>query len=346
MAVGRARLLLLSLAATPFVVCVTHAPRQTIPLVRRTFLTGTTPTVDRSHNPAAALLLSKEVGRVTMLWMEPNGVGLYNGLARADPSAKVTRFETMVALGFIPIVTLNPWTVAPGRGIVRNDGSGSADFRDTGFRQRMCDEASRIARRFRPRYFSIGNEVNSVYEQLGAERFAELAALEKDLHRVVKKESPATKVVVVLSYSQLVDVQGEPRFRLVSALRGSYDVLGLTTYPWKRYARPAEMPQNYYSRVTAFTDAPIGFTEIGWSSDERQGGSDEEQVEFLVRFLELTRGMKLEFVNWAFLHDLPESAVTGFVVQRSHLGLGLRRYDGTPKPVWSLFRSLAAMPGP
>lgn len=75
-----------------------------------------------------------------------------------------------------------------------------------------------------------------------------------------------------------------------------------------------------------------------------KGGSEDEQVEFLMRFLELTKGLRLEFVNWAFLHDLPESSVTGFVVQRTHLGLGLRNYDGTPKKVWEYFRALDDLP--
>lgn len=65
-----------------------------------------------------------------------------------------------------------------------------------------------------------------------------------------------------------------------------------------------------------------------------------------MRFLELTKGLRLEFVNWAFLHDLPEASVTGLVVQRSHLGLGLRRYDGSPKMVWEYFRALSGLKGP
>ena len=69
-------------------------------------------------------------------------------------------------------------------------------------------------------------------------------------------------------------------------------------------------------------------------------------MEYLLRFLEITKGMKLEFVNWAFLHDLPESSITGFIVQRTHLGLGLRRYDGSPKKVWAYFRTLSQLRGP
>ncbi len=321
-------------------------PKVLLPVATREFLTGTTPTVDQKHNPAAAYLLARQVGRVSMLWVTPNGLGLYEKLTKQNPVAKTTNYEQVRQMGLIPLVTLNPWTVQPGKGVVRNDGSGNNDFSDTQFAERMCNEARQIATRFRPEYFSIGNELNSVYEWLGGPAFDALAVLEKRLYSAVKQASPATKVVVVLSYSQLVDLPGPPRLHLIEKLSDSYDVLGITSYPWKKYATPKELPGDYYSRLASYTSKPIGFTEIAWSSDRAQGGSEDEQVEYLVRFLELTKGMRLEFVNWAFLHDLPESSVTGFVVQRTHLGLGLRNYGGSPKRVWEYFQALGALPGP
>jgi len=317
-----------------------------LPISVRTFRTGATPSVDRTKNPAAAYGLSKQVGTVTMLWVTPNGIGLYDKLSQQNPVAKKTTYEAICDMGLLPVVTLNPWTVRPGKGVVRNDGSASRDFAEPQFVQRMCDEARQVAGCFRPEYFSIGNEVNSVYEWLGEQAFDDLAALEKKLYAAVKKASPATKVLVVVSYSQLVDLPGPPRFHLVEKLAGSYDVLGVTTYPWKKYPTPKDMPADYYSRIAKFTKAPLGFTEVAWSSDPAQGGSEDEQVEFLLRFLELTKDLRLEFVNWAFLHDLPESSVTGFVVQRTHLGLGLRNYDGSPKKVWDYFQALSRLKGP
>lgn len=317
-----------------------------LPIATRTFRTGTTPTADSTKNPAAAYVLSKQVGKVSMFWVSPKGIGLYKKLSQENLVAKKTTYEAICGMGLVPVVNLNPWTVRPGKGVVRNDGSASADFADPQFADGLCSEARQVASRFRPEYFSIGNEVNSVYEWLGARAFGDLAALEHKLYAAVKSASPDTKVLVVVSYSQLVDLPGGPRFHLVEKLAGSYDILGVTTYPWKNYARPQDLPADYYARLARHTKTPLGFTEIAWSSDPTQGGSEEEQVEFLVRFLELTKGLRLEFVNWAFLHDLPEASVTGLVVQRSHLGLGLRRYDGSPKMVWEYFRALAGLKGP
>jgi hypothetical protein len=317
-----------------------------LPITTRGFLTGTTPTVDRTLNPAASYALSRQVGKLTMYWVTPNGIGLYDKLARQNPVAKKTNYEVIRAIGLVPILNLNPWTVQPGKGVVRNDASGSGDFADARFAGQICEEAGKIAARFRPEYFAIGNEINSVYETLGQQAFGDLAALEKKLYGAVKEASPATKVMVVLSYSQLVDLAGPPRFFLIEKLAGCYDVLGITTYPWKKFATPKDLPLDSYRRLERYTAKPIGLTEIAWSSDTAQGGSEQEQAEYLLRFLELTKGMKLELVNWAFLHDLPESSVTGFVVQRTHLGLGLRRYDGSPKKVWDCFRALSLLPQP
>ena len=317
-----------------------------LPIATRAFRTGTTPSVDRTKNPAAAYVLSKQVGALVMLWVTPNGVGLYEKLSQTNPVAKKTNYEAICDMGLIPVVNLNPWTVRPAKGVVRNDGSASRDFADPQFIQRLGDEARQVAARFRPQYFSIGNEVNTVYEWLGEKAFDDLAALEKKVYQTVKAASPATKVLVVVSYSQLVDLTGPPRFHLIDKLAGAYDVLGITTYPWKKYATPKDIPPDYYVRLASYTKAPLAFTEIAWSSDPSQGGSEDEQAEFLLRFLELTKGMRLEFVNWAFLHDLPESSVTGFVVQRTHLGLGLRNYDGSPKKVWGYFQALARLKGP
>jgi len=324
----------------------TAPPGQQLPIARRSFLLGVTPTADRSRDVGAALQLARSCAEVVMHWVTPNGAGLLEAMDRRPAPGLPAPFDAIRSVGLEPVANLNPWTVAPGKGIVRNDGSGSADFGDPGFRRRMCQEAATVARRFRPRYFCIGNEVNSLYEMLGAEAFDRFMDVEHAIYRAVKHASPETRVLIVVSWSQLVDLPGGPRLHLLPRLEGACDIIGVTSYPWRRYETPADLPPKYYLRLRERTRHPVAFTEIGWSSDTTQGGSEQEQVEFLERFLELTRTLQPEFVNWAFLHDLPSSSVDGMVVQRSHLGLGLRRYDGSPKPVWRAFEALCRLPGP
>jgi hypothetical protein len=77
-----------------------------------------------------------------------------------------------------------------------------------------------------------------------------------------------------------------------------------TTYPELIYADPAQIPEAYYSELSSkgnFT-IPVAFTEIGWTG---VGASQELlQALFIDNFFQRTSGMNMEFVSWAFMHDL------------------------------------------
>jgi hypothetical protein len=92
-------------------------------------------------------------------------------------------------------------------------------------------------------------------------------------------------------------------------------------------------------------DKPIVFSEIGWTSSELlRGGSEQEQVEFLLWFLEHTKDMPLEIVSWLCLHDLrtveeetnPNAMPNDFV--------GLKYKNGTEKEIWTYWQTLYAIP--
>ncbi len=60
----------------------------------------------------------------------------------------------------------------------------------------------------------------------------------------------------MLSHSQLVDLPGAPRFFLIDKLAGSYDVLGITPYPCKKYATPKELPFDLSHQVVRILGYP------------------------------------------------------------------------------------------
>lgn len=75
------------------------------------------------------------------------------------------------------------------------------------------------------------------------------------------------------------------------------DLIGLTTYPWKHYDNLESITSDYYFKLKQYTSKPVVFTEIGWISSQKKGSTEEEQARFLVKFLELTKGMDIEMVN-------------------------------------------------
>jgi hypothetical protein len=87
---------------------------------------------------------------------------------------------------------------------------------------------------------------------------------------------------------------------------------------------------DYYKWIRPrFGDAPIVFTEIGWSSAFTNGYLN--QVWFLNLLPSLLGSVRPANVIWALQHDVSNY----FPDEISSLNyLGLRANDGTPKPAW------------
>jgi hypothetical protein len=119
--------------------------------------------------------------------------------------------------------------------------------------------------------------------------------------------------------------------------------LAFTTYPEFVYGDPASIPEDYYSSiVTSVPDSlktkPLAFVELGWSDRDGSASSQRAQTDFLSRFLTLTRGLDVEYVNWVFLHDEHRQPLN------PKLRVGLKDYDGHARPIWDAWRSLVGRP--
>jgi hypothetical protein len=99
-----------------------------------------------------------------------------------------------------------------------------------------------------------------------------VAALYKRLYQEVKKVSPQTKVFVSFQwdYFQIMANREPKRIsehrKLIEIFRPELDVVAFTSYPGDRYKTPADVPANYYERISEYikpTDE-IHFMEIGW----------------------------------------------------------------------------------
>ncbi|UCD03352.1 MAG: glycosyl hydrolase 53 family protein [Candidatus Aenigmatarchaeota archaeon] len=274
-----------------------------------------------------------DIAEVTMIWTGKN-IG-------QNEQLKKSRVVTAVRVyGLKPVLTLNFATIKEVEGaglkyVIDSPTGVKADISDQGFRSLWIQEARELARDVKPEYFSLGNEVND-YFYLNPDDLEPYLTLLEEAYAAIKMESPDTKVMVVLSFTHLID---NNQWFLFEKFNDKVDIIGLTTYPWKHYDSPDDIPADYYSRITKYTNRPIAFTEIGWPSD-----NEKMQAEFLLRFVELTKDMNIEMVNWLFLHDAELTGIVGSVTDPKTGTIALKNSDGTKKEIYYLWLDLKELP--
>lgn len=272
---------------------------------------------------------------VTMLWQSKQGIGQCELLKnnRAVEGARNFGIEPVITLGFATIKQV------PGKGlayVIDAPEGVNASLSDPEFRKKWVEEAGCIAAEFKPEYLSLGNEIND-YFYMHPDELENYMTLYDEAYAAVKKQSPDTKVFAVLSYDHLVDNE---QWSILEELDKRSDIIGLTTYPWKRFETPGAMDEEYYSQITKHSETPIVFTEIGWISSGEAGGTEKEQAAFLRRFFEITDEMNVEMVNWLFLHDAELSGFAGAITAEETGTIALKRMDGTEKPVYDVWVSM------
>ncbi|MCX7886150.1 MAG: arabinogalactan endo-1,4-beta-galactosidase [Verrucomicrobiae bacterium] len=248
-----------------------------------------------------------------------------------------------------PLFNVNFWTIVPERGkglvlklVVPPDLPASITLADAAFRSRWLEHVTRVAREFQPPYFSLGNEVDSFYHYGPSQQrdFDHYVSLVAESYDAVKAVSPRTQVMVVFRYEEMAAKKGYDLLRKFDA--NKLDLFGFTTYPdLQKFAGPSAIPPDYYRPILdRIGQKPAAFTEIGWATVPGDPKGETHQAEFLRWFLKETARLNLAMVMWPFLHDLasPEKKA-----KRSSY-LGLRDYYGRPKPAWSLWQQLAALP--
>jgi hypothetical protein len=273
-----------------------------------------------------------ELGEVTMVWTDPNCIGQC-GKLRQNRVVEAVRNN-----GMEPILTLSFATITEVRGeglqyTVCWPNHEDAGLDDPAFREAWVAESRFLAEEFQPGYFSLGNEVND-YFYLHPEDLDSYLSLYDEAYSEIKKVSPDTKVFVVFSYTHLVE---NGQWELIEKFNVRSDLIGLTTYPWKQYETPEEIPQDYYLRIMEYTDKPIAFTEIGWPSTN----SESEQAEFLGVFLERTDGMDIEMINWLFLHEITLEGTLSSITEEETQSIALKAKDGAEKQIYAKWKELS-----
>ena len=261
-------------------------------------------------------------------WADPKGIeGAIPGVVKAA-------FATGTTYGFMPVVGLGFARDVSGGGV-----ASTVDWSNAAQVSHAVEAAVAVARTYRPGFLGLGIEVNRLYESDPAGFDAFVAGYEQ-MYDQVKAASPGTLVFPVFQLEMtrgkayLMGGKRNPEWDLLARFADRMDAAAFTTYPFFDAQSPADLPDDYFSVITAHTDKPIVFTEIGWPSaplanapKSGYGGTPEEQSAFVSRFFELTGGLDVRAALWSFPDDLnadyPNTAMRN---------LSLRTNDGTAKP--------------
>jgi hypothetical protein len=196
-----------------------------------------------------------------------------------------------------------------------------------------------ICTTYHPRYLGLAVEVNSYYLKHAAD-FNRFVVFYKELYDLIKAAYPDTKVFVTFQLEMMKGLGDtawgfavDPHWEVLDLFGDKLDLAVFTTYPEVEYGSPDDLPDDYYAEIKQHTSKKIAFSEIGWSCDQN---TEAIQSRFISRFLQLTHNLNLEFVNWIYMHDLPEGGFLSTV--------GLRYTDGTAKTGWYQWKALKTRP--
>jgi hypothetical protein len=338
--------------ANVFTVEKVKADGVSLPITSRNFLMGVTPSFKLNGTLEEVYGTAGSVADVMNLWFV--NVPWYNTTEQLAKPQTQGLLGLINSSGLTPIFQLNFWTVEGGKVVLQIPSYMNSTTTNLGtpeLRQLWIEQAVNVSRDYHPKYFCIGNEIDTYYWNGSQGDFDNYVSLVGETYDGVKAVSPDTKVFVVFRLDTIDAYDGW--FLIEKFDKNKIDLFGFTSYPYMLgypgaalYETPADMPSDYYTRIMNYTgDKPIVFSEIGWTSSESlRGGSEQEQVDFLLWFLENTKNMPLEVVSWLFVYDLrtveeeanPNAMPSDFV--------GLRYKNGTEKAIWSYWQTLYAIP--
>jgi hypothetical protein len=189
-----------------------------------------------------------------------------------------------------------------------------------------------------PRYLGLGVEIDSQWRlrPQDFDRFAELFAA---VAAAVDEVSPDTEMFTSFQLERISGMLGglfggvnDPELALWTLIDRfpDADIIAFTTYPGLVFTDPAEIPEDYYSRLNDYAGGRrIAFTEMGWQSAGQYGaysGSEAKQLAFVTRFHELIEDADVAFYIWSFLYDQQ--------VQGPFASMGLVDRALRPKEAW------------
>lgn len=185
--------------------------------------------------------------------------------------------------------------------------------------QRYLDSIAGFLEEYDIPYFSMGVEVNILYEH-STDEYNQFVQFYSKVAETVKTTSPDTQLIVVFQLERIKGLKGglfggindtnQNNWNLINDFPEA-DIIGFTTYPYLIYSTPSEIPSNYYSEILDYVDETkkIAFLEVGWPWKIDLAGwesSETEQLQFIQLFSNQIQSLSPELIVWPFLFDQEE----------------------------------------
>lgn len=238
-----------------------------------------------------------------------------------------------------------------------------ASFEDPDVRAAFTNHALWLVRTFQPRYLGLASEINTYMDAHPGDA-PHYISLYGEVYDLVKAEAPETQVFVTFQWEDLNNLwefaaEGRQAYQTnwdqVQAFEPRLDLWVISSYPFAAFPSATAIPVEYYTPLLARTDKPLAVAEGGHPSlpNPPFPGSPEDQVAYLNAIQEQLGGERLAFWVYLLLNDFDMRSYTD-AMRAQGLGdgdiqtlgmfasVGLREFDGTPKPalqVWDSFRA-------
>ncbi|GAB4415386.1 MAG: hypothetical protein Kow002_00390 [Anaerolineales bacterium] len=218
-----------------------------------------------------------------------------------------------------------------------------------------------LVREFNPKYLGLASEINT-YLDAHPDDAASYISLYHSVYALVKAEAPETQVFVTFQWEDLnnlwkVAAEGRAAYDTnwdqVEAFEPNLDVWAISSYPFAVFPSGAAIPPDYYTPLLTRTSKPLAVAEGGFTSRPNPPfpGDEGSQVDYL-NAIHAQIGGRLVFWVYLLLDDFNLDSYTKYMREQglgdrdlTSLGMfasvGLREFDGTPKPaleVWDSFR--------
>lgn len=243
-----------------------------------------------------------------------------------------------------------------------------ASFGNEQVRSAYTNYALWVVRQFHPRYLGLASEINT-YMDAHPDDAPNFASLYHEIYAKVKAEAPQTQIFVTFQWDDLNNMFPQPEegnrkpydtnWDQVQAFEPDPDLWVISSYPFTVFKAGEGIPANYYTPLLARTlrqaqggaSKPLAVAEGGFSS-KPFAGTPEGQVAYLNAIHDQI-GSRLAFWVYLLLDDFNLDSYTKAMKAKGQnpndiftLGLfasvGLRNFDGTPKPALELWDSFRA----